>query len=482
MTPRILLVVLALLPALAQAQPARPNVLWIVSEDNTYATIGAYGMDANAVTPTIDGLAKQGVLYRHCFSQAPVCAPSRFTIITGVYATSAGPAHQMRARGNITPAIRGFSAYLREAGYYCTNNAKTDYNAPIDMKDAWDESSKKAHWRNRKPGQPFFAVFNHETTHESSVFGKMQPLAGGTDPAKVNLPPYTPDTPETRADRALYHDNIRRMDNQVANLLKQLADDGLAEDTIVFYYGDNGGVLPRSKRFCYDSGLRVPLIVKFPKKWQHLAPAEAGGQIAAPVSFVDFAPTVLSLCGVEAPKHFEGKALMGPKKGPDSQYAFSFRARMDERYDLVRTVRSDRYRYTINYAPHVPYGARNQYQFQQKGYRAWKALFEAGKLEGIQKAFWMEKPAEELYDVQADPHEVNNLAVNSTPEVAARMKEMREAIRQHMIRTRDNGLIPEGAPAEGYAAAKDAGAYPVEAVIAAADLAIERDPKNLPKL
>ncbi|MEZ0267073.1 MAG: sulfatase-like hydrolase/transferase, partial [Phycisphaerae bacterium] len=158
MTPRILLVVLALLPALAQAQPARPNVLWIVSEDNTYATIGAYGMDANVVTPTIDGLAKQGVLYRHCFSQAPVCAPSRFTIITGVYATSAGPAHQMRARGNITPAIRGFSAYLREAGYYCTNNAKTDYNAPIDMKDAWDESSKKAHWRNRKPGQPFFAV------------------------------------------------------------------------------------------------------------------------------------------------------------------------------------------------------------------------------------------------------------------------------------------------------------------------------------
>src|SRR3954451_20560222 len=310
---------------------ARPNILWIVSEDNN-PYLGCYG-DRLARTPTIDSLAKDGVLYENCFSTAPVCAPSRFSLITAVFATSCGPALHMRASGKGPSGMRGFPAYLREAGYYCTNNAKTDYNAPIDMKDTWDASGKNAHWRNRPAGKPFFAVFNHEVTHESSLFGKFEPLRNGTRPSDVRLPAYCPDTPETRADRALYYDQHRRLDQQVKKLLDELREDGLEDDTIVFYYGDNGGVLPRSKRFAYDSGLHVPLIVPFPKKWQHLAPAPAGSSVEAPVSFVDFAPTVLSLAGVKAPAHMQGRAFAGAAKGQDREYAFSHRDRMDERYD-----------------------------------------------------------------------------------------------------------------------------------------------------
>src|SRR4051812_32012130 len=257
-------------PVRALAQQ-RPNVLWLVSEDNN-PYLGCYE-DPLARTPVIDGLAKEGVRYENCFSQAPVCAPSRFTLISGVYATSCQPANHMRASGKTPPGFRGFPAYLRDAGYYTTNNAKTDYNAPVDMKDAWDESGKRAHWRNRPKGKPFFAVFNFEVTHESSLFGKFQPLRDGTDPAKVRIPAYCPDTPETRADRALYYDQHRRLDGQVAVILAQLKEDGLEDDTIVFYYGDNGGVLPRSKRFAYDSGLHVPLIVRYGKNVRHLAPS-----------------------------------------------------------------------------------------------------------------------------------------------------------------------------------------------------------------
>jgi arylsulfatase A-like enzyme len=472
----------------AQAAADRPNILWIVSEDNN-PYLGCYG-DKLARTPTIESLAKTGVLFENCFSTAPVCAPSRFTLITGMYATSCAPANHMRASGKMPPEMRGFPAYLRAAGYYCTNNAKTDYNAPIDIKDTWDASGKNAHWRNRPAGKPFFAVFNHEVTHESCLFGKFQPLPNGTSPADVRLPAYCPDTPETRADRALYYDQHRRLDQQVARLLAQLKADGLAEDTIVFYYGDNGGVLPRSKRFAYDSGLHVPLIVHFPKKWQHLAPAAAGSRVDAPVSFVDFAPTVLSLAGVKPPAYMQGhpfsrdpstlSAVEGKGSAPSpNEYAFGHRDRMDERYDLVRTVRDTRYRYIRNYRPDLPWGQHVQYMFQQAGYRAWERLFKEGKLSEVQARFWGEKPAEELYDLREDADEVKNLA--KSPEHRQTLERMRAALRKHMIDTRDNGFIPEGAAAEGWAASRDEAAYPLERVMALADLATARDAANLPK-
>ena len=455
----------------------RPNILWIVSEDNN-PYLGCYG-DTLARTPTIDRLAKEGVLYENCFSQAPVCAPSRFTLISGMYATSCQPANHMRASGKPPAELRGFPAYLRAAGYYTTNNAKTDYNAPIDMTDAWDESSKRAHWRNGPKGKPFFAVFNHEVTHESCLFGKFQHLPNGTDPGAVRIPAYCPDTPETRADRALYYDQHRRLDNQVNLLLRQLKEDGLEDDTIVFYYGDNGGILPRSKRFAYDSGLHVPLIVRYGKNWRHLAPAAPGAHVVAPVTFVDFAPTILSLAGnIKPPAYFQGQAFAGPAKGPDQTYAFGFRDRMDERYDMVRTVRDARYRYIRNYRPDLPYGLHVQYMFQQAGYRAWEELHNAGKLNEVQDRFWRAKPAEELYDLRSDPDEVNNLV--GSPEHAEMLKRLRAALRDHLLKIRDNGFLPEGSPIEGFAGTRDDAAYPLARIIDAADLAIGRDPANLP--
>jgi len=462
----------------AAAPAPRPNILWIVSEDNN-SYMGCYG-DKLARTPTLDGLASQGVLYENCFSQAPVCAPSRFTLITGMYATSCGPAEHMRAQGKIPKDLRGFPAYLREAGYYCTNNAKTDYNAPINIKDAWDECSNQAHWRNRPQGKPFFAVFNHGITHESSLHGKgyVRP-ADGTDPAKVVLPAYHPDTPEFRADRAHYYDQMAKLDGQVAKLLKDLEDDGLAEDTIVFYYGDNGGVLPRSKRFCYDSGLHVPLIIKFPKKFQSLAPGAPGSRVDAPVSFVDFAPTVLSLAGVTIPKYMQGHAFAGAQNAGPQEFAFCFRNRMDERYDFVRTARDKRYRYIRNYMPHVIYGQHVAYLWQMRSMQVWDQMHREGKLTGPQKLFWEEKPEEELYDLQEDPSEVKNLA--AAPEHQDRLKRMRAALREHLLAVRDNGFIPEGSPLEGRVESADPKAYPLDRVIDVADVATKRDAANLPK-
>ena len=461
----------------AGAPISRPNILWIVSEDNN-PYLGCYG-DKIARTPTIDQLAKDGVLYENCFSQAPVCAPSRFTLITGMYATSCQPANHMRASGKPPAAMRGFPAYLRQAGYYCTNHDKTDYNAPVNMRDAWDDSSKKAHWRNGPQGKPFFAVFNHEVTHESCLFGKYQPLPDGTDPQSVRIPAYCPDTPETRADRALYYDQHRRLDAQIAALLAQLKADGLADDTIVFYYGDNGGILPRSKRFAYEAGLHVPLIIRFPQKWQHLAPAPPGSRIETPVSFVDFAPTVLSLAGVDPPDYFQGHAFAGPKKvAPPKEYAFGFRDRMDERYDMVRTVRDKQFRYIRNYRPDLPWGMHMQYLWQQAGMKVWEKLYKAGTLNDVQKRFWEEKPEEELYDLQADPDEVNNLA--ALPAHLPALDRLRAALRKHMLDIRDNGFIPEGSPLEGFAGTRDGTAYPLEKALAAADLATRRDAANLP--
>jgi arylsulfatase A-like enzyme len=264
---------LALLsPAPGNAAPDKPNILWLVSEDNN-RFLGCYG-DPLAHTPTLDNLARQGVLYRNCFAM-PVCAPSRFTLITGMNPVTCGPAQHMRASGKIPAWLKGFPTHLRQAGYFTSNADKTDYNAPINVREAWNENGPNAGWSGRQSGQPFFSVFNHNVTHESCLFpekGKALDFPP-TDPAKVRLPPYQPDTPEIRADWARYYDCLRLMDGQMAAKLKQLAADGLADDTIVFYYSDNGGVLPRSKRSLQESGTHVPLIVYYPPKWRHLAPA-----------------------------------------------------------------------------------------------------------------------------------------------------------------------------------------------------------------
>lgn len=449
---------------------SRPNILWLVSEDNN-PLIGAYG-DRLAHTPAIDALAKQGVLYANAFSNAPVCAPTRFGIITGMYAESCGPAHHMRAQGRIPAFLQGFPKYLRDAGYYCSNNSKTDYNAALDMGAMWNESSPTAHWRNRPKDAPFFAIFNFMTTHESRMFKETR---GRVQPRDVRVPAYLPDSPEVRQDIASYYNLMEQMDGEVAAQLAALESAGLAEDTIVFYYSDNGGVIPRSKRYCYDAGLRVALVARFPAKWAHLAPAHAGSTISAAVSLVDLAPTMLTVAGIDPPAHMQGASLVRAKGA--STYAFGMRNRMDERYDMMRTVRDERYRYIRNYAPHRPYGQHQAFEWQMESYRAWETEHLAGRLNATQERFFQEKPAEEFYDVVADPDQINNLI--DAPAHRERIAAMRAALDAHMLAINDNGFIPESSAIEGYDASRMPGAYPLQRAMQVAEAAIQREPRKV---
>jgi len=460
------------------AADARPNILWLVSEDND-TLLGCYG-DPLARTPALDKLARGGVLYERCFAQ-PVCGPSRFALITGMYAVSHGPAEHMRAQGKIPSWLKGFPALLREAGYFTSNNSKTDYNSPISVREAWNMSSGSATWRNRPDlRQPFFSVFNHEVTHESCLFPTNDlPLDfTPTDPARVRIPPYQPDTPEMRADWARYYDHLALMDEQIAAKLKMLADDGLAENTIVFYYSDNGGVLPRSKRFLEESGTHVPLIVYFPPKWRHLSPAPPGSRIKEPVSFVDFAPTVMSLAGVKIPDYIQGRAFLGPARATN-QFVFLTRDRMDERYDMMRSVADGRWLYIRNFRPDLPYVQPLEYQSRARGYQSWARMAREGKLTPATAQYWGEKPSEELYDMLADPDSVKNLAGGAAHRVT--LERMRAALKRHSLEVVDNGFLPEGSTLEGYEASRKPGGWSVERVFDLAMLASDRDPSNLPK-
>ncbi|MHB8899624.1 MAG: sulfatase-like hydrolase/transferase [Thermoguttaceae bacterium] len=491
MKPRFALLLAAVLtlrfvpagPCLAadQSPPAgRPNILWLVSED-TSPLLGCYG-DPLARTPRLDRLARDGVLYERCFAQ-PVCAPSRFALISGMFAASCGPAHHMRAQGRIPAWLRGFPALLQDAGYHTSNNAKTDYNSPISVADAWDASGAKAHWRHLpSPNQPFFSVFNHAVTHESCLFPKKElPLAfPPSDPAAMRIPPYLPDTPEIRADAARCYNHITLMDRQVADKLKELEEAGLAQDTIVFYYGDNGGILPRSKQFLQRTGTHVPLIVYYPPKWRHLSPGPPGSRISDPVSFVDFAPTVLSLAGVKIPEYMQGRALAGPARAPAPDFVFGTRDRMDELYDMMRSVMDRRWLYVRNYRPDIPYVEAMEYMFKARGYQSWARVAAEGRLTPATAHYWGEKPVEELYDMDADPDNVVNLAGDPTHRET--LERMRAALRRHTLEINDNGFLPEGSPLEGYDASRDPGAYPLDRVFEIATLASDRDPRNLPRL
>jgi len=441
-------------PRASGAAPAkRPNILWISVEDMS-PDLGCYG-DRYAVTPNIDRLASQGVRYTQVFANSPVCAPSRSALITGRYSTSIGT-HQMRCQGVPPPSVKCFPEYLRAAGYYCTNNAKTDYQfAPPPT--AWDANGAQAHWRGREPGQPFFAVFNLTITHESQVRSEapalrrqLASLSGDErhDPARASLPPYYPDTPLVRKDWARYYDLISLMDRQVGELLKQLEADGLAEDTIVWFWSDHGRGLPRGKRWVYDSGTHVPLLIRVPEglraaalpaKPRDLRPGTVNGDL---ISFVDFAPTTLALAGVEAPEHFQGQAFLGRRPGPSRQFVFASRDRMDETYDLIRSVRDRQFRYVRNFMPHVPYSQNISYMDQMPTMREMRRLHAAGRLEGARAQYFRAtKPVEELFDTAKDPYELRNLA--GQPEYQDVLSRMRGALAEWMKKTGDVGLIPE---------------------------------------
>jgi uncharacterized sulfatase len=457
------------------AQSERPNILWITCEDMS-PTLGCYG-DSYAVTPNLDKFAERSLRYRTAWSNAPVCAPARTTIISGMYPPSTGSEH-MRSFTKLPSQMKMFPCFLREAGYYCTNNVKEDYNVEHTGK-VWDESSNKAHWRQRQPNQPFFSVFNFTITHESQV--RRQPHTLIHDPSKVRVPAYHPDVPEVRRDWAQHYDTITTMDELAGKVLGELNADGLAGNTVVFFYSDHGAGMPRSKRWPYNSGLHVPLIVHIPEKFRHLAPKDyrPGGWTDRLVSFVDLAPTVLSLAGIRKADYHQGYAFLGQFQEPEQPYVYGFRGRMDERYDMVRSVRDKRYIYIRNYMPHRIYGSHVAYMFETPTTRKWQELYRAGKLNEAQKRFWETKPAEELYDLQADRDEVNNLA--GSPQHKATLERMRQAQLDLARRIKDVGYLAEseiharsgdGAPYDmGHNPAK----YSADRVIAMADIATKQE-------
>ena len=459
------------------AAPARsrPNILWIVSEDNN-PFIRAYG-DQLARTPTIDALAASGVLFTRTYSNAPVCAPSRFGILTGVYPESCAPANQMRAVAKLPKDFKPYPQLMREAGYFCTNNAKTDYNCDVDPAAIWDVQGVDAHWRKRKDARPFMAVFNLDTTHESKIFST---TTGAVTPEMVTLPAFLPDRPEIRQDYASYYNLMEKMDWQVGKLLADLKADGLDQDTIVFYYSDNGGVLGRSKRYCYEDGLRCAMVVHAPPKWQHLLPAEPGKRFDPPVSFIDLAPTVLALAGVRQPAQMKGQPLLGSRSRATRRFVFGMRNRMDERIDFIRTVTDGRWRYIRNYMPHRPWGQHQAFEWQARGYQAWQAEHLAGRLNPVQNRFFETKPFEELYDLQADPEEVRNLAAD--PSRAKVLDTLRRALDRHMIEINDNGFLPESMQGEGYFESRDPSVYPLHRIMALAAVAARGGSGDVPQL
>lgn len=418
----------------------QPNVLWISAEDIS-PSLGCYG-DSYAITPRLDQLASEGMRFARCFTHAGVCAISRSGLITGMYPIAIGSQH-MRSQIVLPPHVKAFPEYLRAAGYWTTNRSKTDYNFP-PPKAAWDENSANARdWRGRAVGQPFFSVINLTTTHESQIRGKF----GATlhDPAATQLPPYIPDTPVTRRDWARYADLLTTLDQQVAAILDQLEADGLADDTIVFFWGDHGQGLSRGKRWLYDSGTHVPLLIRWPGK------LNAGSVCDDLVCFLDLAPTMLRLAGVEVPSHLHGRVLppiekltaaVGSPSAAGREFIFGHRDRMDETYDLIRSARDSRFKYIRNFAPERPYAQNITYMNQMPTMMEWRRLHAEGKLTGPTALhFRATKPVEELFDTEADPHEVVNLA--DRPDHAERLKRMRAALERWQEEVGDSGLIPE---------------------------------------
>lgn len=460
----------------------RPNILWITSEDNG-PQLGCYG-DTYATTPHIDRLAAKGMIYTNCWSNAPVCAPARTTIVSGMYPTSLSAQH-MRSQVDLPAGLKLYPQVFRELGYYCTNNSKEDYNLSTG-KDLWNDSSNKAHWRKRKAGQPFFAVFNFTTSHESQI--RKRPHVASHDPSKVTVPPYHPDTPEVRQDWAQYYDKISEMDQQVGQVLDQLKQDGLEESTIVFYYGDHGSGMPRSKRWLYQSGLRVPMIVHVPARFQQFAGKEysANSKNERLISFVDLVPTVLSLVGERPSEMLQGHAFLGKFTTDAPKYIYGFRDRMDERIDMSRAVRDDQYLYIRNFHPERPQGAYLDYMFQTPTTKVWKKMFDEGKLNAAQSVFWKSKAPEELYDLKADPYQINNLA--NAPEHKDALERMRTAVKNWMVDICDLGLVPEGEVFERasrdapYAFGHDSKRFPVSSVYEAADLATRMNDGDLKTL
>ena len=458
----LLFLILFSLPSIGILAQNKPNIVWIVSEDNS-PFIGCYG-DSLAITPNIDNLAKQGILFENAFANAPVCAPSRSTIITGMYPLTLGSQH-MRCNVNVPGNIRFFPQYLKEAGYFTTLRIKRDYNIPKQA-GTWDVDN---FWfledalKGKKEKQAFFMFYNTWMTHESKIHGEgdkelidyfkntfkersnvdsLVKMFNDYDPEKMKIPPYQPDIPEMRDDWAVYYKAIEMMDYEIGSILDFLESNSLMDNTIIIYSSDHGGVLGRSKRFDYESGLHVPMIIRVPEKYKQLVENITDSHTDRIVSFVNMAPTILSFAGVHTPENMQGKAFAGKYAQPAGTISYGFRGRMDEAYDMVRTVRTKKYRYIRNYMPYRPNGQHIRYLWKAKSMPAWEKDYCEGKCNKLQSAFFEERPPEELYDITNDPDNVHNLAENS--EYREVLKKLREVNKDYVRKIFDTGFVPEG--------------------------------------
>lgn len=418
----------------------RPNFVWITSEDNSASWLPSYGHPLSK-TPALDELIADGFRYTNCFANAPVCAPQRSTWLTGMYSLSLGT-HHMRSRNRIPlDKVPLYPMLLKQAGYFCTNEGKTDYNASGLPNDLWDIAVKGEHflWQKRPEGKPFFAVVNNGMTHEGSTL-KHQEIE--TDPADVEIKPYHPDTPTTRHYYAQYVDSQYRMDKRIVEVVKQLKEDGLFENTIIVYCSDHGGALPRGKRDMRDTGLHCPLVVRIPEKFKHLWPnAERGTTVDRLVSFIDMPKTWLAMADIEIPDAMQGRVFLGPKKEPEPEYHYAFMSRYDARLDNSRAVRDKRFLYIRHYMPYAIYGGCVEYRARGRFYQEWLRLFREGQLNDLQASYFLPKPVEELYDTHADPDNIDNLAESAKH--AKTLQRMRKQFREWQLDIHDSGLAPE---------------------------------------
>ena len=443
-----LFVVLVLFAACTKKEASdRPNIVWIVLEDIT-PMMGCYG-DEYAITPVFDRLAAEGIRYEKAYSVAPVCSPSRSGVITGMYPTSLGTIHH-RSHRTGPDFLTMIPVLMREAGYYTSNNAKTDYNLPVDP---WDDRSKEAHWRNRPDkDQPFLSKFDFGECHSSITkipedviveqrLNRLKP-EDFHDPDLAPIPPYHPDVPEFRKAWSRYYDAVTQVDYHTGEIIEQLKEDGLWENTIVFVWADHGVGMIRGKHTVWEQGTHVPLIVRYPAEFKHLAPAKPGSVKNELISLIDIGPTTLALAGVETPEFMDGRPLLCKNKEEDRDYVFAARGRLDSRFEMVRTVRDERYRYHRNFFPHLPYKPHEDYEFGAPVLQKWVELAKMGKLTGDMEMPAMRfKPVEELYDSENDPHMINNLANNQ--EYKEVLERMRKALHNWMIETRDLGILEE---------------------------------------
>ena len=465
----------------------KPNILWLTSEDNSAEWLGCYG-NPKTKTPNLDQLASEGFRYTNAYSNGPSCSPSRSTWITGIMSVSMGTHHQRCFHMIPHDEIKYYTDFLREAGYYTGNDEKTDYNiAGREHETCWDNLGK-TDWEAMKNQQPFFQVINKHESHSSKLRGDIENTRESPD--NVDIPSFHPDRPDMRKNYALYYDCIENMDTAMGKLLQKLEEMGLADNTIVIYNSDHGGAMPLGKGHIFHAGIHCPLIVRIPEKYKHLWPAEKpGSTVDRMVSFVDMPKTWISLAGVTPPEYMQGTTFLGPKTEAEPQYHFSFRGRQADAIDNSRTLCDKQYLYIRNYMPYVPWMQFWMNYWNIRATQVWEEAVLNGSASEVQSRFFMPKGwTEELYDMKNDPECVNNLI--SSPAHQSVAIRMRKAMRQKQIDIHDAGLLPEMEISRLakkhnltiYELARTPEFYNVEKLLDAADLALKKNPKHLPKL